>query len=349
MGTLFRLLVFIIALGALGTGTAWLLARERQREAAREFLLTAATEMDFGSRVAALDRQRASAEYDLLLFGALAASCLLVVAVVPARIAAAPAPASHGTEKVPLQREMTGLESLARTTVTQRAELDQEREARHRSEQDLYLQQVLTNGALQEKIRLGRDLHDGLVQSLYATGLMLESASRLVAEDPAQASSVLVAAKSNLKTSIKDTRAVIDGLSPDALESQNLGDSIQALLDHLDANRLEHRGVTLSPDLPVLSKRVVTELLQIIRESVSNALRHGQANRIDLAIAPSPTGLNLVIRDNGCGFDPATVNRGHGLDNLSARSRLLGGHLVVDSTPGLGTCVNLSLPLPSEV
>ncbi|AKC82559.1 hypothetical protein IMCC26134_06830 [Verrucomicrobia bacterium IMCC26134] len=349
MGTLFRLIIFIFALGVLGTGTAWLLAKERQRESVREQLLSAPAGSAEANRREIIKRLQSSAEQDLFFFGALAISCIFIMAIIPLRVAAENTPDSTDRADNPVRREMNGLEQLARTTVAQRAELTQERESRHHSEQDLYLQQILANHALQGKIRLGRDLHDGLVQSLYATGLMLESASRLVADNPAQASSVLVAAKSNLKASIKDTRAIIDGLSPDALENRSLADSIHALLDHLDAGRLEHRSVTLSTDLPALPDSVVTELLQIIRESVSNALRHGQAKRLDLSFAPSSAGLNLVIRDNGCGFDPATVNRGHGLDNLAARARLLGGKLVVDSKPGLGTCVNLSLPLPFKV
>jgi signal transduction histidine kinase len=347
MGTLFRLLVFIIALGVLGTGTAWLLARERQREATRERLLTAAAEMDFGSRVAALQRQQTAAEFDLLLFGALAVSCLLIVTVVPARATASPTPSGAGGNPLPLQREMAGLESLARTTVTQRAELDRERDSRHRTQQDLYLQQVLTNQALQDKIRLGRDLHDGLVQSLYATGLMLESATQLVASNPVEASRILTGVKSNLKTAIRDTRSVIGGLTPDEIESRSLADSIQALIDHLDGGRQVQREITLSPDVPALDESTVTELLQIIRESVSNALRHGAATRLVIHLAPSTTTLDLMIRDNGRGFTPDSATRGHGLDNLSARARLLDGTLTVTSHPGEGACVHLSIPLPS--
>jgi len=347
MGTLFRLLVFILALGALGTGTAWLLARERQRESTRERLLTAAGEVDIEGRRTALHQQQAAAEFDLLLFGVLAVSSLLVVAIVPARVTAVFGSTPPDSAKVPLQREMVGLESLARTTVTQRAELDRERESRHHSQQDLYLQQVLTNQALQDKIRLGRDLHDGLVQSLYATGLMLESATQVVASDPVQASKILSSVKSNLKTAIRDTRTVIGGLTPDEIESRNLADSIQALLDHLDGGREVQREIALSPDLPPLPEFVVTELLQIIRESVSNALRHGGARKLTIHLTPSATTLDLIVRDNGNGFDPATVAHGHGLNNLLARSRLLRAHLTVTSKPGEGACVHLSLPLPS--
>jgi signal transduction histidine kinase len=347
MGTLFRLLVFILALGALGTGTAWLLARERQRESARDHMPAAALDQPDPSRAALLRHYQSAAERDLVLFGALSIACLLVVAIVPARIASDPAPAPGPRSHDSVQREMIGLEHLARTTVAQRAELDQERESRHRSEQDLYLQQALTNHALQDKIRLGRDLHDGLVQTLYATGLLVESATHLIPSDPAHAARVLAGAKSNLQTAIRDTRSVIDGLSPAELENRSLADSIGSLLDLLDGGRLEQRDITLDPALPTLDRKLTNELLQIIRESASNALRHGHATVLAIRCAPEGGTLRLTIRDNGAGFDPATARRGHGLDNLSARARLVGGHLDISSHPGEGACVNLTLPLPS--
>jgi signal transduction histidine kinase len=350
MGTLFRILVFILALGTLGTGTAWLLARERQREATRERLLLAIAGPEANAAVISdkLRQQQASAERDLLIFGVLSFGCVLAVALVPTRSIAVQLPVSRTRAEDPVVREMIGLEQLARTTVAQRAELDQERESRHRSEQDLYLQQVLANQALQDKIRLGRDLHDGLVQSLYASGLMLESATRLISTDPAEAQRLLATTRSNLQTAIRDTRSVIDGLTPDELENRSLADSIHALLDHLDGGRLDHRQVTLAPDLPTLPEAAAAELLQIIRESVSNALRHGRATRLDLNLIASTTTLELAIRDNGCGFDPAAIRRGHGLENLTARARRLGGQLTIQSQPGNGACVNLSLPLPSH-
>lgn len=350
MGPLFRILVFILALGTLGTGTAWLLARERQREATRERMLvtSAGTDANAAATFNKLRAQQAAAERDLIVFGFLSLGCLFAVALVPTRSVAARSTGSRPRSEDPVVREMIGLEQLARTTVAQRAELDQERESRHRSEQDLYLQQVLANHALQDKIRLGRDLHDGLVQSLYASGLMLESATRLINTDPAEAQRLLSTTRSNLQTAIRDARAVIDGLTPDELENRSLADSIHALLSHLDGGRLEHRQVTLAPDFPALPEAITAELLQIIRESVSNALRHGRATRLDLNLIASTTTLELAIRDNGCGFDLASARRGHGLENLTARARRLGGQLTIQSQPGNGACVNLTLPLPSH-
>jgi len=349
MGTLFRLLIFILALGVVGTGTAWLMARERHREAARERLINFAADLDIEQRQVYLRAKQKEAEQDYLLFAAIAAFGLIAVAIIPARAADALIPSRNAWETGSMHREMIGLEHLARTTVAQRAELDQEREARHRSEQNLYIQQVLTTRALQDKIGLGRDLHDGLVQSLYATGLLLESAAQLIATNPAQATQILTGAKSNLKSAIKSARDVIDGLSPDALDNQNLGTSINALLDLLDGGRIEERKIVLDEDLPALGELITTELLQIIREASSNALRHGLATRLFIHFAPDAGLLRLSIRDNGCGFNPESVLRGRGLDNLTARAKSVGGLLTLTSRSGEGTCVQVSLPLPSTV
>lgn len=232
-----------------------------------------------------------------------------------------------------------------------RAELDQEREARHRAAQDLHLQQILANHALQDKIRLGRDLHDGLIQTLYATGLMLETAAqRLAAEPPdsAAATRLIERAKTTLNAAIRETRGTIGDLTPDALQTQSFADAVSALLDHLDCDRLRERRVVLAPELPVFVEPARTELLQIIRESTSNALRHGGATRLEIEFAPLPDSrLRLLIRDDGRGFDPAAITRGHGLDNLAARARALGAHLDIDSAVGRGATLTLTLPAPA--
>lgn len=346
MGKLLRLAVFILALGALAAGTGAALLQERQRERAleREFAgreAVASREIVDAVRAHHVKTQRA-----LLLFAGLSVACLIVLAVVPAR-AAEPPPA---VDPLAARSEMRGLESLARATNAQRVELDHEREARHRSEQDLHLQQVLANHALQDKIRLGRDLHDGLVQTLYATGLVLETATQQLAASPsdsAEAARLLERAKTTLNAAIREARGTIGGLTPDALEEQSFPATIEAILDHLDGGRLRERRLALDPALPAFAGAARTELLQIIRESASNALRHGGATELEIRFAPQPDGrLRLQIRDNGRGFDPAAVTRGHGLDNLAARARNLGTLLEVDSAPGGGASVALTLPAP---
>jgi signal transduction histidine kinase len=354
MGNLLRLAVFILALGSLAAGTSLMLLKESERENALErmvFALENDTEASAESTAEAkalligkMRQHHTRTQRATLFFGGLALACVIGVAVIPAR---PPRPVSE-RDPNSARNEMRGLETLARANVAQRVELDHERDARHRSEQDLHLQQVLANHALQDKVRLGRDLHDGLVQTLYATGLVLETAAQRLAATPPQtdeASRLLARAKTTLNAAIREARSTIGELTPDALEEQSLGDAINAILDHLDGGRLETRDVALAADLPTLTADMRTELLQVLRESASNALRHGSATRLKITFAPLPDQRwQLAISDNGRGFDPAAVTRGHGLDNLAARARNLGGTLEIDAKTGTGATIRLTLP-----
>lgn len=342
MGNFLRLALFILALGVLAAGTGALLLQERHRERALESVAT-----EDAALREALRAGHAKGRKAILAYSALALVCLIAVSVVPARTAT---PAT-GLDPAAARSEMRGLETLARATNAQRLELDHEREARHRSEQDLHLQQVLANHALQDKIRLGRDLHDGLVQTLYATGLVLETAAQRLAgqpADPAEAARLLERAKSTLNAAIREARGAIGDLTPDALEEQSFSDAVRAVLDHLDGGRLREHRVALAGDLPAFDPGVRMELLQVIRETASNALRHGGATTLDISFAPLADGrLRLTVRDDGRGFDPATVSRGHGLDNIAARAGGLGATLDLDSAPGRGAAVTLTLPAPA--
>ena len=350
MGNFLRLVILIIALGTLAAGLGSLLLQESQRERYLERLALSPQPATPEELVAALRQSHTQTQRRILIFGGLTLLCVIALAVAPARKAVTP----PDTDSRHARTEMRGLESLARATNAQRAELLQEREARHLSEQDLHLQQVLVNRALEDKVRLGRDLHDGLVQTLYATGLVLEAASqRLSAGAPdtaeiTEAARLLERAKSTLNAAIRDARGTIGGLTPGALDEKSFSANLHAILDHLDGGRLRERLVTLDPALPVFSEPQHTELLQIIREAASNSLRHGAATRLELSFSPLFDGrLQLILRDNGKGFDPAAVTRGHGLDNLAARSRALDATLDIDSAPGRGTAITLTLPAPA--
>lgn len=362
MGSLLRLTVFVLVLGLLAGGMGVLLLQERNREHKLERLLagvsggegTVASEGESEEEAAGtagraellkvLRAKHATTQRGIVIFGALAIACATLLVLVPAR---GRAPADEGAPAVAAARsEMRGMESLARATVAQRAELDSEREARHRTEEDLHLQQLLTNRVLQDKIRLGRDLHDGLVQSLYATGLLIDAANQLLAAEPprlAEANRLVDQAKNTLNNAIREARQTIGGLKPDAVETQSLGEALHSLLDHLDGQGRVARHVELHPELPALDGETRLELLQIIREATSNALRHAEATRLEIALAPHATGvLRLVVQDDGRGFDIAAVTRGHGLDNLAARARQLGGELAIDSAPGRGTTLTVA-------
>jgi signal transduction histidine kinase len=344
MGNFLRLAVFVVLLGTLAAGTAALLLQERRRGQELERLAEAGSPTPLET----VRAHQTRAHRSLLLLSGLALASLTILALVPASSSAPPQ-----TESAALVRgEMRGLEILARTTNAQRLELDQERETRHRSEQDLHLQQVLANRALQHKVRLGRDLHEDLVQTLHATGLVLESARRRLDSSPpetTEAAMLLSKARENLDAAIRQTRDTIGGLTQDARDGQSFASAVAAILAHLDVGSPREHAITIAPAVPAFDEPTRTELLQIIRESAINALRHGLASRLDIRFAPLPDGrLRLVVRDDGRGFDVDAVTRGHGLDNIAARARSLGAILEIDSAPGRGASVTLTLPPPAS-
>mgnify|MGYP000928573166 CR=1 FL=1 len=245
--------------------------------------------------------------------------------------------------------EVGALAKLAESSVAQSRELAHERDVRQRAEADALLTQQLLNRSLQEKIRLGRDLHDGIIQSLYAAGLTLESARPLVAADPAAAEARIATTRETLNRCIRDIRAHIVGLAPENLTSADFTPALRAIADELAATReIDFDYQIHESAVRLLSPAHSIELLQIAREALSNALRHGAASKISIHLSPTPAGLHLTIHDNGAGFDPAAPRTtGRGLANMRARATHLGATLHLESSPATGTRLTLTLPSPS--
>ncbi len=243
--------------------------------------------------------------------------------------------------------EVGALAKLAESSVAQSRELARERDVRQRAEADALLTQQLLNRSLQEKIRLGRDLHDGIIQSLYAAGLTLESARPLVTADPTEAEARIARTRENLNRCIRDIRAHIAGLSPENLTSADFAPALRAIADELAATReIDFDHQIDEAAVRLLSPAQSIEFLQIAREALSNALRHGAASKISIHLSATSSNLQLTIHDNGSGFNPSAPRTGHGLANMQARAIQLGATLHLESSPTTGTRLTLSLPSP---
>lgn len=202
---------------------------------------------------------------------------------------------------------------------------------------------------IEERERISMDLHDGVLQTLYATGLGLEATLEDVESDPAAAKDGVERAIGRLHATISDIRHYIFDLRT---AQEQAGDGLPSLLQRL-ADGLQHPGVEIAVEAeapPGLPKRVQWECWHIAREAMSNALRHGGCGRIAVRLEPEGPGLRMEIRDDGSGFDPARpVGAGHrGLGNMRRRAEAIGGRLEVRSTPGQGTTVVLEVPLAAE-
>ena len=258
--------------------------------------------------------------------------------------------AQAGDSKAPFlaaRSEIGTLAKLAETSVAQGTELTRERDVRRRAEEDAQLKQRLLTQSLEEQVRLGRDLHDGIIQSLYAVGLTLESVRALLRTDPAEADRRLEQCRAGLNSSIREARVHITGLAPQRLLHAGFARAIDALLAELRAGRAARFEVEIDEEATaLLTPEQTIEALQIAREAVSNALRHGGASLVKLRVHQGDREICLLVQDNGAGFDPSNGRvGGHGLANMQARAEGLGATLRVTSHAGEGTRVLATLPV----
>ncbi len=246
----------------------------------------------------------------------------------------------------PQRAEVSALARLAESSVAQSQALAHERDVRQRAEADALLNQQLLNRSLEEKIRLGRDLHDGIIQSLYAAGLTIESARAVASADPAEADRRLARCLQSLNQTIRDVRTYIIGLAPETLLQAGFAHALRSLADELRAGREVTFDWKIDETATAqLTPEQSTETLQIAREAVSNALRHGAATRISLRLHSDAREICLLVQDNGTGFtSPPPSGSGHGLANMHARAQRLGAQLRIESQPGSGTRVIFTLP-----
>lgn len=281
----------------------------------------------------------------LLLLGAVLLAVAGVLSLLTRRAAAA-----DTSTRSPWQRtraEMVSLAQLAKTSAEKSEALDHERDVRRRAEEDAQFKQGLLNRSLEEKIGLGRDLHDGIIQSLYAVGLTLESVRGLVKSSPAEADRRLEQCRENLNSTIREVRHYITGLAPEHLRRTGLVQALEVLFGELNAGSAVKFDLKVDEEASaLLTPEQTSETLQIVREAVSNAIRHGRASLINVRLHKSDQEVCLAVQDNGVGFD-ATRRRegGHGLGNMHARAERVGASTTITSKPGEGTRVVVMLTI----
>src|SRR3954453_9703079 len=201
-----------------------------------------------------------------------------------------------------------------------------------------------------ERDRISQDLHDSIIQSLYALGLALEDLPEEFAENPTEATVRVDRAIDSIHATIRDIRNLFLGLRPALLQDLDLDEGLFALANEFRLNTMIDLDLRMPDQLPAVNSEQVDQLLNMTREGLSNVARHSGASRAVLALTANDRTLNLLISDNGKGFDPAAVRAdGHrGLANLQSRAEALGGSLEVKSKPGAGTAVEANIPLTMD-
>jgi two-component system, NarL family, sensor histidine kinase DevS len=211
-------------------------------------------------------------------------------------------------------------------------------------------QQVQQLAVVDERLRISRDLHDGIIQSIYAVSLTLEDVAEVVRSDPDDAVAQIDRSIDRLHTTIRDIRSFITGLG--AGPDTTLADAIRHVVAELGPDPALDLDLDLDLDGAVdvdgrLAATATHELLQITREALSNTIRHSAARHARVWVDVTGDVLQLGIEDDGRGFDPARrPEPGHmGLANLRDRAAAAGGRLDVITEPGGGTRIIFRLPL----
>jgi signal transduction histidine kinase len=212
-------------------------------------------------------------------------------------------------------------------------------------------QQAADLAIVQERDRIGRDLHDGIIQSLYAVSLSLEDVPELMTSSQGEAEGRVDAAIDSLQVAIRELRNFIYGLRPETLDGADVPAGLVALAEQFRYNTLIDIDIDVDPDTGLaISREHGAELLHLARESLSNAARHARARRLAVRFRREGGGASLVIADDGVGFDPSQpAAAGHqGLGNMHERAASIGATLRVESAAGEGTRIIVSVPDRSD-
>ncbi len=200
---------------------------------------------------------------------------------------------------------------------------------------------------LEERERIGMDMHDGVIQSIFGVGLGLENVRHLVDEDPEKAKEGIKQAIDGLNQAIRDLRTYILDLRPRQLGEENLLVGLRRLITEYRVNTLSDAMLTGNEsDIVNIGQDHALILFHIAQEALANTAKHARAKRVSVNIWTTPERVIMEIEDNGKGFDldKMSMTLGHGLSNMHTRIRNAGGEVEITSAPGEGTMVLAWLP-----
>ncbi|MEW5872817.1 MAG: GAF domain-containing sensor histidine kinase [Chloroflexota bacterium] len=200
---------------------------------------------------------------------------------------------------------------------------------------------------LEERERIGMDLHDGIIQSIYGVGLALDYVRMAFDEDSEQARQKIEQSIDALNSIIRDIRAYILDLRPRQFHGEDLKQGLQRLVEEFQSNS-KTKAILVGPDngLVDFPAASATALFHICQESLANIAKHARANQAEVHLWTARDRVLLEISDDGHGFDLRKVNStlGHGLSNMHERARKVGGDVEITSYPGQGTTVLAWVP-----
>jgi len=207
---------------------------------------------------------------------------------------------------------------------------------------------------LEERERIGMDLHDGTIQSIYGVGLALENARMILRENPGGAEDRLQKAMEDLNHTIRDIRSYILDLRPRQLQGETLIEGLGRLVSEFRQNAKVEVSLAGPKDpLTDLPQTHAMSLFHICQEALANIAKHAKATKVTIDLWGTPDRVLLEVSDDGKGFEVEKTSKtvGHGLANMLRRVQNVGGDVDITSAPGEGTSILAwvpRLPIQSE-
>ncbi|MBG7610253.1 MAG: GAF domain-containing sensor histidine kinase [Anaerolineae bacterium] len=206
---------------------------------------------------------------------------------------------------------------------------------------------------LEERERIGMDLHDGIIQSIYGIGLGLDYARLSLKDDPETSYRKISEGIEGLNQSIRDLRAYISDLRPRQMhKGEALHDGIARLVEEFQTNADADIILTTSNNgLTGLPQKNAVTIFHICQESLANAAKHAHAETVEVSLWATDEQVLIKICDNGRGFDVESRSRalGHGLSNMHRRAHKVGGDVKISSTRKEGTIIVAWVPRAEEI
>ncbi|MDX1691255.1 MAG: GAF domain-containing sensor histidine kinase [Acidimicrobiia bacterium] len=202
---------------------------------------------------------------------------------------------------------------------------------------------------VEDRERIARDLHDSIIQDLFAVGLGLQTSMARITEEPDAVRARLDDAVEKIDETIASLRRYIFDLSPPVWARPSLPRQLADLVGRLSAPYEVPIHLDVACDEGLVPPDLAEDLLQIVKEALSNALRHAGASEVTVRVGCGQTQVVVSVADDGAGFDPeAASGTGLGLTNMADRVHALGGSFRVETPAAGGTTVRASFPLGDD-
>jgi signal transduction histidine kinase len=201
-------------------------------------------------------------------------------------------------------------------------------------------------GASHERSRIARELHDTLAQTMSGLSIQLEGADACWEHDPPRARAIIKQAQAVVRGGLQETRRVLRALRAGPIEQHGLVAALHQLATSSAARANLRLELTLAPDLPALSEAAEQCIYRVAQEALTNAIQHANAARLWVDLQADGRSIQMLVRDDGHGFDVAHTAGAdqYGLRGLRERTEALGGQLNIVSGPGHGTTIHLIIP-----